>query len=114
MRILVVGAGETGAAVIRQLKKNPAFEIVVADAREDPPAVRRGVIDRVDYRESLTPLNMEHLLKRVSPDLVLLAASARDLIDPRVPGADLLARALGQELATNPTWPVIPVDEKAR
>ena len=29
---------------------------------------------------------------------------------PRIPGADLLARSLDQELAMNPTWPGVRVD----
>jgi ketopantoate reductase len=107
MRILVVGAGATGSAVIRQLQKNPSLKVLVADPRTDPPAVKEGLIRKVDYTEALTPLNMEHLLRRASPDLVLLATTARDLIDSRIPGADLLARSIDEELAAYARWPVV-------
>lgn len=111
MRILVVGAGATGATVIRQLQKNPSIEVLVADARESPPAVRRGVIDRVDFVETLTPLNMEHLLRRASPDLVLMAVEVNDLLDARIPGADILARSLGEQLSMDSKWPVVSVHD---
>ena len=107
MRILVVGAGATGSEVIEQLKKNPSIEILVADARPSPPAVRKGVIDKVDFTEALTPLNMEHMLRQASPDLVLLAAAPNDLIDARIPGADLLARSMYEQLAIDSKWPVV-------
>ncbi len=109
MRILVVGAGSTGTGVIRQLKKNPSLEVVVADAREDPPAVREGVIESVDFNETLTPLNMEHLLLRAHADLVLIAASPKDFMDSRVPGAHVLASSLFEELASSSKWPLVRV-----
>ena len=109
MRILVVGAGDTGSKVIEQLKKNPAIEVLVADARDQPPAVRHGVIDKVDFTETLTPLNMDELLRKASADLVLLAAAPADLIDSRIPGARLLTQTLDEELALNATWPLVKV-----
>jgi len=36
MVVLVIGAGRTGAQVLRQLKKNPAITIRTLDPRENP------------------------------------------------------------------------------
>ena len=71
MRILVIGAGHTGAQVLHQLQKNPALTVMVADPHDRPYAVEQGIIASIDYRESLTPLTLEYLLEKSKPDLVL-------------------------------------------
>jgi N-acetyl-gamma-glutamylphosphate reductase len=109
MRVLVIGAGRTGAKVIRQLRKNPEIEIIIADPRQELYAVEQGIIDKVDIREALTPLTLEHVLGRSHPDLVLLAMPAEDMGLGKAAGMDILAEALREELAALARVPVIEV-----
>lgn len=78
MRALVVGAGTLGIRVIKQLRKNAAIEIIVADYREDCLAVKEGLIDHVDILEHLTPLNIGACCDEVGPDIIFLCREARD------------------------------------
>lgn len=109
MRILVIGAGRTGARVIKQLRKNPGIVIIIADPRKELFAVEQGIIDSVDIREALTPLTLEHVLKKSEPDLVILAMPTEDLGLGTAPGVDILAEALREELASLSRVPVIEV-----
>lgn len=109
MKVLVVGAGRTGARVIRQLQKNPDIEIVTADPRADSYAVRTGAIEAVDIREGFTPLTADFVLERAKPDLVLLATATEDLALGSAPGIDILAEALRKELAAASEIPLIEV-----
>jgi ketopantoate reductase len=109
MRILVVGAGQVGTRVLRQLQKNPALTILVADAREAPEAVRAGIIERVDFSETLTPLTLRYLLDQAKPDLVLLTTSSEDLALGKSPGMDILTESLRKEVAAMSPLPVIQV-----
>ena len=59
MRVLVVGAGRVGSKVLLQLRKNPTITVFTVDPREDPQAVRDGIIEVVDYRRELTPRELE-------------------------------------------------------
>ena len=70
MTVLVVGAGRTGAQVLRQLSKNPALKVVTLDPRESPHAVEKGIIENVDYREALTPLTLDHVLRERIHDVL--------------------------------------------
>jgi pyrroline-5-carboxylate reductase len=114
MRILVIGAGRTGTQVIRQLRKNPALEIITADPREQLIAVNEGVIDHVDIRESLTPLTLKNVLEQSSPDLVLLAMQPEDMGLGKVAGVEILADALREEIAALANVPVIEVARTGR
>ncbi|MCK4445109.1 MAG: hypothetical protein KAW09_11235 [Thermoplasmata archaeon] len=78
MKALVVGAGALGIRVIKQLRKNEDFEIIVADYREDCQAVKEGVIEKVDILEHLTPLNIEDCCDDMGPDIIFLCREARD------------------------------------
>lgn len=109
MRVLVIGAGRTGARVIRQLQKNPQIEIITADPRQDLYAVEQGIIDAVDIRETLTPLTLEHVLEKSLPDLVLLAMPTEDMGLGKASGMDILAEALREEIAALAGVPVIEV-----
>lgn len=109
IRVLVIGAGRTGARVIEQLRKNPGIAIVTADPRQELYAVQQGIIDVVDIREALTPLTLEHVLEQARPDLVLLAMPTEDLGLGAPPGIDILAGALREELAALSRVPVIEV-----
>jgi hypothetical protein len=109
MRILVIGAGHTGANVVRQLKKNPAMTILVADAQDRPFAVEQGIIDGVDYSETTTPFTLDKLLDEAQPDLVLLTRAPDDLGLGAAPGLDLFADSLRDELAAMSKVPMIVV-----
>ena len=109
MRVLVVGAGRAGARVIRQLRKNPAIEIITVDPRADSYAVEKGVIESPDIQEAFTPLTVDYVIDQAKPDLVLLAAATEDLGLGEAPGIDILADALRQELASASDIPMIEV-----
>jgi predicted dinucleotide-binding enzyme len=114
MRILVIGAGKTGAQVIRQLRKNPDITIITADPRKELAAVDEGVIEEVDIREALTPLTLEHVLARAHPDLVLLAMPTEDMGLGKTAGMDLLVESLREEIAALSRVPVIEVARVVR
>lgn len=109
MRVLVVGAGRTGARVIRQLHKNPDIEIITADPRADSYAVETGIIKSVDISEAFTPLTVDYVLEKAQPDLVLLAMATEDMGLGTAPGIDVLAEALRKEMASASDIPLIEV-----
>jgi FlaA1/EpsC-like NDP-sugar epimerase len=109
MRIMIVGAGKTGAKVLRQLQKNPAFTLITVDPSQRPFAVREGIIDEVDILEVLTPLTLQYVIDQAQPDLILLTASSEDLGLGRVAGLDLLAASVRTEIAAASKVPVITV-----
>ena len=109
LRILVVGAGPTGAAVLRQLEKNPRLEPVVLDSTERPYAVTQGIIDEADIKEGLTPLSLEYILDMARPDLILWTLTTEDLALGVTPGVDALTQALRDEIAAIADVPVIEV-----
>ncbi len=114
MRVLVVGAGRIGAKVIRQLQKNPAIELVVADPRSKLFAVDEGIIEKVDIQEVITPLTLEKILEAARPDLVLITLQAEDMGLGKTPGVDILAETLHQEIAALSPVPVIEVARTSR
>ena len=111
MRIMVIGAGRTGAKVLRQLQKNPELTVLVVDPHEKPYAVEQGIISSIDYRESLTPLTLDYLLQKSKPDLVLLTRAPADLGVGSALGLDMLADALQDELVTLSDVPMIVVSQ---
>ena len=111
MRILVIGAGRTGAKVLRQLQKNPELTVIVVDPHERPYAVQQGIISSVDYRESLTPLTLDYLLQKSEPDLVLLTRAPADFGVGSALGLDMLAESLQDELVTLSDVPMIVVSQ---
>jgi len=100
--------------VLRQLQKNPNLTVITVDPREEPYAVREGVIPDVDMREPLTPFNLDHILAQVQPDLVLLTRSTEDLGLGAAPGMDLLSSALSEELTVISEVPMIEVARTQR
>jgi len=109
MRILVVGAGPTGAEVLRQLFKNPALTVLTLDPRDNPYAVAHGIIPQVDLKEVLTPLTLDSILKEARPDVILLATTTSDMGWGSTTGIDMLASAMRDELSTIADVPVISV-----
>jgi hypothetical protein len=111
MRVLVIGAGRTGAQVLRQLQKNSGLTVIVVDPRERPYAVEQGIIAGVDYRESMTPLTLDYLLRESQPDLVLLTRAPGDLGVGSSLGLDMLTDSLQDELVTISDVPMIVVSQ---
>ncbi len=109
MRILVVGAGRTGARVIRQLQKNPDLTVLTCDARQEPYAVQKGIIDQVDLRETLTPLTLTYVVDKAQPDLILLTSASEDFGLGTAPGVDIMVDSLKRELASLSAVPIIEV-----
>jgi hypothetical protein len=98
-----------GAKVLRQLRKNPDLDVITVDARERPQAVEEGMIDDVDIKEPITPMNLNYLLEQTKPDIVLLTRGTEDLALGDAPGMDLLASSLRDELTAVGNVPVIVV-----
>ncbi len=113
MHILIVGAGQTGIEVIQQVKKNRKISFVTADPRPEPPAVREGVIDKVDIEEVITPLTLEEIIKNTGADMILLAMPAEEMGLGNAPGIDILADSLRNELSIVSSIPVIEVARSA-
>jgi ketopantoate reductase len=109
MRILVIGAGRTGAQVLRQLHKNPSLTIITCSPHREPYAVREGIIPSVDIQETLTPLTMAYVLERSKPDLILLTSSSGDFGIGEAPGVDVMVDSLKRELAGISSVPLIEV-----
>lgn len=109
LTVLVVGAGKTGAQVLRQLSKNPRLKILTLDPREEPFAVSQGILANVDFKEALTPLTLDAILLQARPDLILLTSTAQDLGLGESAGVDMFSDALRDELATIADVPVIDV-----
>ena len=109
MRVLVIGAGRTGAKVIKQLQKNPAIHIITADPRTRHFAVDETIIEKVDIRENITPLTFERILQEALPDIVLITMQPEDMGLGKTSGVDILAEALHEEIASLSPVPVIEV-----
>lgn len=106
MRIWLIGADQKGTEALRQLKKNPNIEIIVSDAMAQPKAVTERVIDKVDYVETVSPININTLAKRIRPDLILIdtAAEKRNL---RVLGGMAFTDAINTEIAASSEIPCL-------
>lgn len=109
MRILVVGAGQVGAQVLRQLQKNPSLTIITCDPNQEPFAVQKGIIAEIDIQETLTPLTLKYVLTQAEPDLILLASASEDFGLGTAPGVDLMVDSLKRELASISIIPLIEV-----
>ena len=68
-----------------------------------------GLIETVDIQEGFTPLTINYVLEQAKPDLILLAMATEDLGLGDVPGVDILADALREELASASDIPLIEV-----
>jgi UDP-N-acetylmuramoylalanine-D-glutamate ligase len=107
MRVWVIGAGKVGTAALRQLTKNPDIEVFVSDPSPTPEAVQQGVIDKVDIVENVSSVNVNHLARRIRPDLILLSPAASERGVGHVEGGQALTDALNQELAAGCEYPVM-------
>lgn len=111
MRVLVIGAEKLGTQVIRQLKKNPAVEVVVAERRERPEAVESGVVDRVDVITHVTAMNFNDTIAHVRPDLVVLARTVEDWEKSDTPMGPEYVCGMEREL-TKFDVAVLPIDSR--
>lgn len=109
MKVLVIGAEKLGSQVIRQLKKMPGVEIVVAERREDPEAVTSGMIDKVDIVSHVTAMNFGEVLDHARPDFVVLARSVEDWEKSDTPMGSEYVCGMEREL-TRFDVAVLPVD----
>lgn len=107
MRIWLIGAETTGAATLRQLQKNPDISVVVSDPSPRPLAVREGLIDKVDYQEAVNSANINHLARRIRPDLILLSPPEGGIGLGALEGGQALAQALNYEISAHSDYPVI-------
>ena len=76
MKVWLIGASRIGTEILRQLQKNEEIEVVVSDTSPRPLAVREGVIEKLDYIETVTPVNVNSLARRLYPDLILVDTGA--------------------------------------
>ena len=63
----------------------------------------------VDYRRSLTPLTLEHIVRQTQPDLILLTSTTGDMGLGQTAGVEMLTSALQDEVALTADVPVIEV-----
>ncbi|MBE0519189.1 MAG: hypothetical protein IH630_08235 [Thermoplasmata archaeon] len=110
MRVLVIGAGKFGVRVIKQLRKNPKLEIIVADPHETPEAVAQGLIPKVDIRAHVTTLNFDEVVEKVRPDFVVLARTLQDWEKTDTPMGTQYVVGMEREL-TKSDVPVLPLSE---
>lgn len=111
MRVLVIGAEKLGAQVIRQLKKIPDVEIVVAERRERPEAVTSGEIEKVDIVSHVTAMNFGEVLSETKPDFVVLARTVQDWEKSDTPMGSEFVCGMEREL-TKFEVAVLPVDSR--
>lgn len=109
LRVLVIGAGQTGSRVLRQLQKDASIHVTTADPRADPLAVKEGLIKAVDIHEALTPLTFKHVIEEAKPDLIFLAMRPEDMGLGAASGVDILVAELQKEIAALAKVPVIEV-----
>jgi hypothetical protein len=107
MRIWLIGASSAGTEAIRQLQKSTQIDLIVSAPAPDPRAVREGVLDRVDYVETVTPVNVDSLARRIRPDLILIDSSASSYRG-RTGGTEL-SRALTYEIAAASEHPCVVI-----
>ena len=107
MKIWLIGASSAGTAAIQQLQKSSQIELVVSAPSPDPRAVREGVLDKVDYVESVTPVNIDSLARRFRPDLILLDSTASSYRGRS--GGTALSQALTYEIAAASAYPCVIV-----
>ena len=109
MRVWLIGAGEPAKQALRQLRKDEEIVVVVSAASERPPAVRDGVLGKVDYVENVTALNINQLARRVRPDLILVDATAMREALGRVTGGATYSQSMIDEMAASSDHPCLVI-----
>ncbi len=109
MRVLLVGGGQLGKDVLKQLLKNKKIQVILSDLRERPPVVEEGLLKKVDLVGNVTPLNIKAVIKKYRPDLIVMAASSVDTAMDKTPSGDVLNLQIQKEVAGISSVPVIIV-----
>lgn len=109
MRIWLIGVGQAGSEALLQLRKNEENTVVVSAMVADPPAVRDKTLAKVDYVESVTPLNINTLARRIRPDLILIDSTAQETGLSRVTGGSAFSQALTYEIAAASDYPCLVI-----
>lgn len=107
MRIWLIGADMRGCEVLRQLRKNNNIEIIVTDSTERPRAVIDKLIDKVNHVENVTSININHLARRLRPDLILIDPGEAQRSMGRVSGGVAFTESLLNEIAAASDYPCI-------
>jgi hypothetical protein len=107
MKVWLIGASRIGTEILRQLQKNEEIEVVVSDSSPRPLAVREGVIEKLDYIETVTPVNVNSLARRLYPDLILVDSGAESRNIGRMTGGSELSQALTYEIAATSDFPCL-------
>ena len=107
MKVWLIGASRIGTEILRQLQKNEEIEVVVSDSSARPLAVREGVIEKVDYIETVTSVNVNSLARRLYPDLILVDSGAESRNFGHVTGGSALSQALTYEIAAASDFPCL-------
>src|SRR5262245_49590284 len=105
MRIWLIGAGQVGSAALRQLRKSEEIEIIVTAETDRPPAVKDGILGKVDYVESVTALNINSLARRIRPDLILVDPSINQV--GRISEGATFSQSMLEEMAAFSDYPCI-------
>ncbi|NJN82337.1 MAG: hypothetical protein HC802_08730 [Caldilineaceae bacterium] len=107
MRIWLIGAGKGGIEILHQLAKNSEIDLFVSSVSEKPPAVREGVISKVQLVERVTSYNVNTLAKRIRPDLILIDSGEEDKNLGRVMGGSAMSAAMNDEIASASDFPCL-------
>ena len=107
MRVWLIGAGNIGTVVLRQLQKNLEVDIFISDPSDRPEAVRSGLIDAVDLVANITPVNINEIARRVRPDLLLLSPGIGEQGFGAVEGSKALSDALNYEITIASEYPCL-------
>ncbi|MCC6453405.1 MAG: hypothetical protein IT328_00530 [Caldilineaceae bacterium] len=106
MRVWLIGAGQIGTAALRQLQKNDEINVVITADSDRPQAVKEGVIDKVDFVETVTAVNMNTLARRIRPDLILVDPAALNVLS-RVSGGAAFNQSMIEEMRASSDYPCI-------
>lgn len=106
MRVWLIGAGQVGSNVLRQLQKNDEIHVIVSADNERPQAVKDELIAKVDYVETVTTVNLNTLARRIRPDLILIDPSALNALN-RVSGAAAFNQSMLEEMVVSSEFPCI-------
>lgn len=107
MRIWLVGADKDAINALHQLRKNSNIEIVVSASEKAPLAVQKGVLNKVDFVETVSQVNINQLAHRVHPDLILIDPAEAKRSYGWVEGGGVLADALTYEIARASDYPCL-------
>ena len=107
MRIWMIGADKLAIEALYQLRKRRNADVTISATSETPLALREGLIDKVDYIETVTPLNINQLARRIRPDLILIDPTSGERSYGHVVGGMALSDALTYEIATSSDYPCL-------